>query len=415
MSKIEKVKLKSGLTIYLYEEKRRKKTFVSLVTKFGGIHHDFTLQNKQYHIPSGVAHFLEHYLLEHSYYGSLMDLFGNMYLSANGITSISKTEYYFSGVVNIEKAIDILIKGIHTVKFTKEDIEETKKAIYEEIKIGKDHKGRRMFEMQNESLFQTIPYKNTIGTEEDVKKIDIEVASLCHQAFYRPENECIFIGGNIEKEKIIKQIENTYESLENPKQSFSLPIYREPLKVVRKQASIFMPVLDPIVQISYKIDISNYRPQEKLKLDFYLSYFLKMNFGRTSVLYQKLIKKKIITGSLEIDNMFVENIGIITVQASTLDKQKFIEEVILQMENIVTEEELFEIYQKDSMLEIASRKENINAVLLPFMENIYTFSYEKEDTVRMIQKYTFTDFQKEINKINWKEYTVSIIKKQKEI
>lgn len=179
MSKIEKVKLENGLTIYLYEDKRKKSTFVDLVTKFGGIHHDFVFDGKKYHIPSGVAHFLEHFLLEHTPYGNLMRLFGKRHLYANGMTSISKTEFYFSGVVHIEDALITLIDAIHRVSFTKEEMD----------------------------------------------SINVDMVNMCYKVFYRPSNECMIIAGNFDKEKMIEKIKECYQKLSFEKGKLSLERY----------------------------------------------------------------------------------------------------------------------------------------------------------------------------------------------
>ena len=411
MNKIEKVKLENGLIIYLYEDKRRYSTFINLVTKFGGIHHDFILNGKTYHIPSGTAHFLEHYLLEHTVYGNIMHIFGKMHLSANGMTSINKTEYYFSGVTNIEKALDMLIKAIHNITFKVEEIEETKKAIYEEIRMGDDSKGRRLFKLQNESLFYKIPYKNTIGTKEDVDKIDISLVRACYKAFYRPENEYIFIAGNFEKEKIKEKIISCYKKIPFQKESIILEKYKEPIKVKKEKASTIMQTAEDIISINYKIDTTKRKPKDRVKLDFYLSYFLKMNAGRESNLCKKLEQNNIIIGKVIPDHLFLEDMCIISLKATVKDEQKYIEEITKQMKNPLFKEDLFQTYQKDSTLEIALRKENPEKVILPFIENIFTFSYEKEDTVKQIKNYTFEDFKKEIKKISFNDFSICKIKK----
>ena len=35
------------------------------------------LDNKKYSLPHGTAHFLEHYLIEHSIYGNILEIFSN--------------------------------------------------------------------------------------------------------------------------------------------------------------------------------------------------------------------------------------------------------------------------------------------------------------------------------------------------
>lgn len=414
VNKIEKLKLENGLTIYLYKEERRKETFVSLVTRFGGLHHDFLLNDKKYNIVSGVAHFLEHYLLEHTIYGNLINLFGSMHLSSNGMTSIEKTEYYFSGVTNIEKALKILISALHNINFTEEKVEETKKAIYEEIRMGEDNKGRCLFRIQNECLFQMIPYQNTIGTQREIEQIDVSLARLCYKAFYRPQNECIFIAGNFDREKIIDIIKKCYQKVEIPSDSFSIIKYKEPILVQREKATKKMPTAEDIISITYKVDVSKLKSKEKLKLDFYLSWFLKMNAGKTSILNKQLEKEKIIIDSIMCDHMFIENICMVSFTAPVKKEDNFVKEVVNQVQNPIFKEDLFKMYQRDTMLEIAARYESIYSIMMPFLENIFTFSYEKEDTVTQIKSYTYNDFQKTIRALNFDQYVICKIKKMEE-
>ncbi len=414
MSKIEKIKMENGLTLYLYEDKRRHAAFVNLVTQFGGIHHDFTLNGKKQHIPSGVAHFLEHYLLEHTMYGSLINKLKSMYLSANGVTSLNKTEYYFSGVTNIEKALEMLIKAVHNIHFIKEKIEETKKAIYEEIRMGEDNKGRRLFKMQNELLLKNIPYRNTIGTNEDLKKIDVSLATLCYEAFYRPENEYLFIAGNFDRDKILKIVKKSYQNIRPVKGTFKIKKYKEPKGIKKEKEIIHMPTAEDILTITYKLDVSKLKPKEKLKLDFYLSYFLKMNIGRTSELSKKLEQNKIIIGSVSYDHIFIENICIVSIKATIVKEKEFVKEITKQIAHPIFKEELFKLYQRDTTLEVAARCEYIYRMINPLIENIFTFSYEKRDTVKQIKSYSYEDFQNIMKSFSFDEYAICKIAKKVE-
>ena len=64
MNEIETVKLENGLTIYLYEDKRKHTCIFDIITKFGGMSKDYKIDNKVYHFQDGIAHILEHFLVE---------------------------------------------------------------------------------------------------------------------------------------------------------------------------------------------------------------------------------------------------------------------------------------------------------------------------------------------------------------
>ena len=63
MNKIETIKLDNGLTIYLYQDKRKHTTLFQLVTRFGGTTEDFIIDGKEIHLHDGIAHMLENYLV----------------------------------------------------------------------------------------------------------------------------------------------------------------------------------------------------------------------------------------------------------------------------------------------------------------------------------------------------------------
>ena len=50
----------NGLKVYMWVNKRVNTFYGTLSIKYGSIHNEFKVGNKDYQIPSGVAHFLEH-------------------------------------------------------------------------------------------------------------------------------------------------------------------------------------------------------------------------------------------------------------------------------------------------------------------------------------------------------------------
>ena len=64
MNNIDTVKLDNGLTIYFYVDKRRHSTFFQHITLFGGKTKDFIYDGDEYHLQDGIAHILEHYVVD---------------------------------------------------------------------------------------------------------------------------------------------------------------------------------------------------------------------------------------------------------------------------------------------------------------------------------------------------------------
>ena len=101
MSKIESVVLDNGLKIYFYIDKRRHSTFFQHITLFGGKTKDFIIDGRKYHIQDGVAHILEHYIVEENKNGNFLRLLGEKQMNTNASTSYDMTNYFFEAVEDI--------------------------------------------------------------------------------------------------------------------------------------------------------------------------------------------------------------------------------------------------------------------------------------------------------------------------
>ena len=140
MSKLEIVELDNGLKVYLINDNTKHTTYMNLIVKYGGIDNEFIFDNKKYKIKNGMAHFIEHLVLESSVYGDLMEMFGRMGIRSNGITSIDKTQYYLDTVDHIYDSLKVLIKGIHNTVITDDIIHNIKLPILEEKRRSLDNK-----------------------------------------------------------------------------------------------------------------------------------------------------------------------------------------------------------------------------------------------------------------------------------
>ena len=138
MNKIETITLQNGLTIYLYEDKRKHTAIFQLITRFGGATKDFIIDNKKRHFQDGIAHILEHLIVECNNYGNFLDILGKKEMSTNAITSQNCTRYFFETVENIEFGIKTILNCIYSPIFTNENLEKLKKTIYQEIR-GKEN------------------------------------------------------------------------------------------------------------------------------------------------------------------------------------------------------------------------------------------------------------------------------------
>ena len=285
MNNIETIKLDNGLTIYLYSDKRRHSTLFQHVTLFGGKTKDFLVDGKEYHIQDGVAHILEHYVVEENARGNFLKLLGEKQMATNASTYYNMTKYYFEAIEDVEFGIETMIRGIYAPVFNEERLEKIKKPILQEIKGRMDNKFYHSNQMTLNNCLENIKVRSIGGTLKEVSNTTLEDVMTCYKAFYQPSNQLIVVGGNFDKDEMLNLIKDFYDSIDIPEHDVKLIEMNEDDKVRNSYEEILFPTGQEYVEIAYKFNLSKYSPEQQLKTDFYLAYFYKMFFGLTSPLY----------------------------------------------------------------------------------------------------------------------------------
>lgn len=411
MNNIETIKLDNGLTIYFYYDKKRHSTFFQHVTLFGGKTKDFIFNGKEYHMQDGIAHILEHYVVEENANGNFLKLLGEKQMSTNASTYYDMTRYYFEVVEDLEFGIKTMINGIYSPVFDEDRLEKIKKPILQEIRGRMDNKFYHSNQETLNNVFSKIKVRSIGGTLEEVEKTTLEDIKTCYKAFYQPKNQFIVVAGNFDKNKILKLIETIYSELKIETFDVNLLNNKEPENVAKDHGIVLFPTGEEYTEVSYKINLNNFNQKERLKLDFYLHYFFNMFFGMTSSLYKELVKDKIITTGLSCNDFSIDDYLLISVGAYSNNSKELelrIKDTFLKLNNF--NEEIFEIDKRDSILKIVLRSENLFDTIMPFVENIVKFDYPYPDTVKDIELFSYDDFVNTIKSLDFSNYTVTIIK-----
>ncbi len=416
MNKLDKVELDNGLTIYLYNDLRRHSTFFQFVTKFGGLYKDFSLDGVEYHLQDGVAHILEHYMCECNDSGNFLKILGEKQMNTNASTHYDMTRYYFNTVENVSYGIETILNGIYNIDFTEEKLEKLKNPIFQEVRGKSDSKFYHSNIMCFDNLFNNIKFRTIGGSVEDVKKTTIDDVKACYDAFYQPNNQVIVIAGNFDKEAVLKQIKDFYSKLKFKKHDVKLLNPIESNNINKKSDILYYPTPLDYVELSFKVNISELSPKERLDLDFFLGCFFNNFFGVCSKLYQEFIDKKIITTRISCNDTKVEDYLVISIGAYTHDEEYFKKRVLEVINNLNEfDQESFELDKKSCILRMILRDENITMMIMPFVDNLITFNYPYLDTVDDIDKLSYEDYINTIKNIDFTKYTIVTIKnKEKE-
>lgn len=406
-------KLKNGIKVYFYKNKNMKRTVVSYNVNYGnlGYYDNFYYKNKFYSMPPAVAHFLEHTLIEESKYGNMLHRFKDKNYEVNGLTGLYLTSYYFVGINEIKESIKMLINMIDDPVFNEESIEKVKNAIIEEVTKNDDIKYRiahnlnrrntyKSFEAISESL-------NTLGTKETTNSITYDIARTCYDAFYSTNNKFLVIGGNIDIDEMVEYLEEIYKELPAHKDELKTQDYDEPNEVRKDFEEIVKPVDTDYIIVTYKFK-NNYK-KEKIYLDLYLYFFLRMKFGSSTKFVTELINNKIIIGGIGWDTDYFKNTFTISFQADVINKDKFLEELSGQLNSKNMDKKDFELIKKTLKVNELSKLDYIYQAIknfpfdLQYVPKIFILNH--------IEKITYEDVIEFIDGLSFNVKTVTHMKK----
>ena len=156
MSNLDIIELENGLKVFLINDNNKHTTYINLIVKYGGIDNEFYIGDKKYKMKDGIAHLIEHLVLESNVYGDIMQMFGSLGIRSNGMTYIDRTHYFIDTVDHIYDGLKVLIKGIHNPIMNDEILYNIKQPILEEKRRSLDNKNRTMYNSCISSVINNI-------------------------------------------------------------------------------------------------------------------------------------------------------------------------------------------------------------------------------------------------------------------
>lgn len=212
MNNIKHITLDNGLKLILNQDKSKYRTTASIFVSVGGLNNKFIDNGKGFNVPYGVAHFLEHYLIEQSIYGNAIDMFNKDYINFNGLTYNYCTNYYISTVHDFKDNFIKLLDIVNKPDFKKERINKVKKPIIAEINKNKDSYKYNFIKKSYNSIFHNDVFNKILGNITIIKNMSIELLKKFHKYTYQPINQIILITGNFDDD-IVDLINNYYKKL----------------------------------------------------------------------------------------------------------------------------------------------------------------------------------------------------------
>ena len=387
--------LDNGLKIYLLPDKNKHTVYANLIVRFGGGTTDIIKEGKHLSIKCGTAHFLEHLVLECSKYGDIMSKFGSEGINSNGITSINSTHFYIDTVDRLEENLKLLLLGVHNPVINKKNIEKIRGPILAEKRRSLDNKYTELHNLSFKSVFNK-NFDSILGGLDKIELIDEKDLELAFKTFYIPSNEIIVISGNFDSTKVLDLIKKIYNKL---KISDNDAVTYIPKSRIKKYTHIKDNINIENSLITFKLNMEDVTPIDRLITDTYIYFFLKETFGEGSYINKKLTKNNIIIGNIMSSNTFIDDHLYIKIEADVKDSKAFYKTIIstLEEKKYNLDEHVFNLYKKNYLLDVILKKDNIYFTTDSLIDHIIEYNYDNLESIEMIENMNFNEYSKNIN------------------
>ena len=221
---IHKIVLSNGLTVLFYYKQNTPEVFLEVAYNVGA-------KDEQQH-EFGFAHAVEHMIfkgtnkLSENAISEMAKRF--CVTDYNAVTSLDKTVYFFdTDKKNWRIFVDVLADCMENVRFDEDQFASEVKAIFREIK---SRNGDNSFENVLTELFPVnhVYHHQVFGYKEGLFAADVGQLKEFYKKMYRPDNACLIVVGDLDKDELFQTIENSFGKINSRSNSvvnrqYSLP------------------------------------------------------------------------------------------------------------------------------------------------------------------------------------------------
>ena len=399
----------SGLDIYIMEKPQYSSSYALFGTKYGSIDTKFSKNaGEQISVPEGIAHFLEHKLFE-SEDGDAFTKYAKTGAMANAFTSFDRTCYLFSCSDKFYENLDILLGFVQSPYFTQQTVKKEQGIIAQEIKMYDDSPSWRVMFNMLMNMYHCHPVRIDIaGTVESIAQIDSELLYKCYDTFYNPSNMFICIAGNVDADKILKQIESRI--IEREPAVITRGEFEEPQTVVNNYVEQEFAVSIPIFCLGYKQKITT--PYRRLKSKVCVNLLLEIICGDASPLYARLMNEGLINDEFDFEYFTGHGYAAVIFEGES-ENPKLVADAIKQeiarIRNEGIEKKLFSAV-KCGMYGNAVRKFNSVENVATMLTECAMYDYNLFDEIKLLKTVTYDDVLKRLDVFDDENAVLSVIK-----
>lgn len=344
--------LDSGMKVIIFYKPNFHNNFFTLITKYGaGDYKQIDKKGNTYHLPPGVAHFLEHRMFD--YKGlDVMQEFVSMGANSNASTSYDMTQYYFSTTKkDYFKPLNLLLDFTLNLKIPAETVKKEKGIIIEELNMYDNMPDFKLYFNLLKGLYQFHPFNQDLGgSVESVSNTTLEDLELAYKLNYHPSKMVVVATVNNNVEKAMDFIEdNLKKKTFDKKINLSRDFKEEPEEVAIEYAETTMDINASKVALGYKFKHPYTNARDIDKAEWKLKIFFELLFSSVNKNYQQWLDDKKINDYFDIDFNLEKYIGhfIASGESDDVNKfQEFTESIIKDYKDHLSEEKFQQVKRK---------------------------------------------------------------------
>ena len=329
-------RLENGLTVAVVPRKGFTKKLAYFVTDYGSIHTEFDFGGKHHQSPAGVAHYLEHKLVDMPGGRDVSAEFASLGAMVNAFTSYDITAYYFSCTEHFTQCLELLLEFVSTPYFTEESVEKERGIIDQEIGMNLDTPESVIFDALTGAMYENHPIRVPIlGTGQTIREITPEVLHTVHRAFYTPGNMMLCVVGDVDPDRVAEIAEEMLGTQPRPVGK-KLRDWEETMEPVAALQQMEMEVAMPMFNLGFKCEYPG-SGEAAIRQEMVGDLAAEALFGESSELYLKLYEEGLIDSSFGGGFETIDGMAMLLCSGDSDNAEAIRDAVLEQAEKIVRE------------------------------------------------------------------------------
>ena len=325
-----KTKLDNGMTVILEENHSARVVAFQMFVKAGGAD-----ENEK---EAGIAHVFEHMLFKGTEKRKIGQIAGEVEAAGgyiNAYTSYDQTVFHLAVASRyFDTGLDIISDAIQRSSFDPDELKKELEVVLEEIRMGEDDPGRRLYKNILSTAYTTHPYKRPIiGFVDIVKTFTREQILDFFKKWYIPNNMVLVVVGDFDKNKALNAIKNSFRDFKPGAEP------HKPRLIEPSQKELKTNIAEDEIKETY-LGMAFHIP-EMSHPDTYVIDVLAniLGQGESSRLYQGIKEKQQLVHGISTYAMTPKEPGVFLVNANLEAKnaKKTIEEVMKEIYRITYE------------------------------------------------------------------------------